>query len=74
MQPTSSSHHWLARFSIRFLQLRGDVSWQRVVARAVVAYGHWPDRNPEDAAVAVALALPPRPTPPPGAPYAAGGW
>jgi len=72
MHATTSSHHWLSRFSIRFIELRGDVPWQRVVARAVVAYGHGPDRDPEDAAVAAVRALPPRAVP---APYpAAGHW
>ena len=52
MQSARSSHRWLSRFSIRFMALRGDLPWQRVVARAVAAYPYCSDHDPDEAALA----------------------
>jgi len=54
MQSARSSHHWLSRFSIRFMALRSDLPWQRVVARAVAAYPYCSDQDPDEAALAAA--------------------
>jgi hypothetical protein len=54
MQSARSSHHWLCRFSARFLALRGDLPWQRVVARAVAAYPYCSDQDPDEAALMAA--------------------
>jgi hypothetical protein len=47
MHQQQSSHLWLSRFAIRFLQLRPEVAWQRAVSRGVAAYAHASDLNPE---------------------------
>ena len=57
MQSTRSSHYWLARFCIRFIALRGDLPWQRVVARAVAAYPYCSDQDPDEAALAAAASV-----------------
>lgn len=54
MQSARSSHDWLSRFSIRFMSLRHDLPWQRVVSRAVAAYPYCSDQDPDDAALAAA--------------------
>ena len=54
MQSARSSHHWLSRYSIRYMALRGDLPWQRVVARAVAAYPYCSDQDPDEAALAAA--------------------
>ena len=53
MQHTSS-HIWLSRFAIRFMQIRPGADWRRAVARGVNAYERTSLLSPE--AVAHVLA------------------
>jgi hypothetical protein len=49
-----SSHVWLSRFAIRFLQIRPEVDWQRAVCRGVSAYARAPYLHPETVAQVIA--------------------
>jgi hypothetical protein len=42
-----SSHLWLSRFAIRFMQIRPAADWRRAVARGVCAYERASSLNPE---------------------------
>jgi hypothetical protein len=51
MHQHRSSHLWLSRFAIRFLQLRPEVAWQGAVSRGVAAYAHASDLDPDAVAL-----------------------